>query len=97
LRLVYEAARAVSIPVIGLGGILNGEDAAEFLTAGASAVQVGTATFVDPRAPLRIARELGQVARRLKVTNVSDLVGKLQLPGASHVQNEKVKPCKIEQ
>ena len=48
LRLVYQAARAVKIPVIGLGGIATGEDAAEFLIAGASAVEVGTATFWDP-------------------------------------------------
>src|ERR1035438_1093240 len=51
LRLVYQAARAVKIPVIGLGGIASGEDAAEFLIAGASAVAVGTATFWDPRSP----------------------------------------------
>ena len=56
LRLVYQAAQAVKIPVVGLGGIASGEDAAEFLIAGASAVQVGTATFWDPRSPLRIAR-----------------------------------------
>jgi dihydroorotate dehydrogenase (NAD+) catalytic subunit len=49
LRLVYQAAQAVKIPVIGLGGISTGEDAAEFLVAGASAVEVGTATFWDPR------------------------------------------------
>src|ERR1035437_219628 len=60
LRLVYQAAKAVRIPVIGLGGIASGEDAAEFLIAGASAVEVGTATFWDPRSPLRIAGELGR-------------------------------------
>ncbi len=58
LRLVYEASQAVRIPVIGLGGIRSGEDAAEFLVAGAAAVQVGTANFWDPEAPCRIAREL---------------------------------------
>src|SRR5208283_1462335 len=60
LRMVYEAAQAVRIPVIGLGGINSGTDAAEFLIAGASAVEVGTANFWDPEAPLRIARELDQ-------------------------------------
>ena len=64
LRLVYQAARAVKIPVIGLGGIATGEDAAEFLIAGASAVEVGTATFWDPRSPLRIAEELAEFLRR---------------------------------
>ncbi len=58
LRLVYQAVRAVKIPVVGIGGISSGQDAAEFLSAGASAVQVGTATFVHPRAPLQIARQL---------------------------------------
>jgi dihydroorotate dehydrogenase (NAD+) catalytic subunit len=57
LRLVSEAAAAVKIPVIGLGGIMCGADVAEFLLAGASAVQVGTATFIDPRAPVRIGAE----------------------------------------
>jgi dihydroorotate dehydrogenase (NAD+) catalytic subunit len=79
LRMVYHAARAVSIPVIGLGGISNGVDAAEFLIAGASAVQVGTATFWDPRAPVRIARELAKFLRKAKVDSVKELVGSLKL------------------
>ncbi|MGH9619761.1 MAG: dihydroorotate dehydrogenase [Bryobacteraceae bacterium] len=64
VRLVSEAAAAVKIPVIGMGGIFTGEDAAEFLAAGASAVEVGTATFVDPRAPLRIAAGLERFLER---------------------------------
>ena len=81
LRLVYEAARAVKIPVIGLGGIITGEDAAEFLIAGASAVQVGTATFADPCAPVRIAAELDEFCRAQGIANVSMLTGTLQMPG----------------
>lgn len=80
LRLVYETARAVKIPVIGLGGIATGEDAAEFLIAGASAVEVGTASFWDPAAPLRIARELDQFLREEKIPNVAALTGTLQMP-----------------
>ncbi|MGH9609162.1 MAG: dihydroorotate dehydrogenase [Bryobacteraceae bacterium] len=64
VRLVSEAAAAVKIPVIGMGGIFTGEDAAEFLAAGASAVEVGTATFVDPRAPLCIAAGLERFLER---------------------------------
>jgi len=79
LRLVYQAARAVKIPVIGLGGIASGEDAAEFLIAGASAVQVGTATFWDPRSPLRIAGELAAFLRREKIARAADLVGTLKM------------------
>ena len=79
LRLVYQAAQAVKIPVIGLGGIASGEDAAEFLIAGASAVEVGTATFWDPRSPLRIAEELARFLRREKIARAADLVGTLKM------------------
>jgi dihydroorotate dehydrogenase (NAD+) catalytic subunit len=79
LRLVLQAARAVRIPVVGLGGIANGSDAAEFLIAGASAVEVGTATFWDPRAPLRIARELARFLRREKIGSVKELVGSIKM------------------
>jgi dihydroorotate dehydrogenase (NAD+) catalytic subunit len=81
LRLVYEAARTVHIPLVGLGGIRTGEDAAEFLIAGASAVAVGTAIFADPRAPLLIGRELEGVVRRLRASSVRELIGTLRLPG----------------
>jgi dihydroorotate dehydrogenase (NAD+) catalytic subunit len=79
LRLVCQAARAVRIPVIGLGGIATGEDAAEFLIAGATAVQVGTATFWDPRSPLRVAGELDAFLQREGIENVSKLVGTLKM------------------
>jgi dihydroorotate dehydrogenase (NAD+) catalytic subunit len=82
LRMVYEAAQAVKIPIIGLGGIASGEDAAEFLIAGAQAVQVGTASFIDPRAPQRIARELNHVLRRNGIKHVTELVGTLRFPNA---------------
>jgi len=79
LRMVYEAARAVTIPVVGLGGIATGADAAEFLIAGASAVQVGTANFWDPRAPERIARELDKFLEQENVARAADLVGTLKI------------------
>jgi len=79
LRLVCQAARVVKIPVVGLGGIVSGIDAAEFLIAGASAVEVGTAIFADPRAPLRIAGELGTFLREQKIAKVEELVGTLKL------------------
>jgi dihydroorotate dehydrogenase (NAD+) catalytic subunit len=78
LRMVRQAAQAVKIPVIGIGGIASGEDAAEFLIAGASLVQVGTASFQDPAATVRIAGELDRLLPELGVTNVADLVGSLR-------------------
>jgi dihydroorotate dehydrogenase (NAD+) catalytic subunit len=78
LRMVEQAARAVRIPVIGIGGVASGEDAAEFLIAGASLVQVGTATFWDPAAPANIARELEGLLPALGVTTVSSLIGTLR-------------------
>jgi len=78
LRMVHEAARAVRIPVIGMGGIASGEDAAEFLIAGATAVEVGTATFWDPTSPLRVARELADFLRDEQISKVQDLIGTLK-------------------
>jgi dihydroorotate dehydrogenase (NAD+) catalytic subunit len=75
LRMVHQAAKAVKIPVIGLGGIASGEDAAEFMIAGASLVEVGTATFWDPMAPVKIAGELGKLLPELGVRTVGELVG----------------------
>ena len=78
LRMVHEAARSVRIPVIGMGGIASGEDAAEFMIAGASAVEVGTVTFWDPAAPLRVARELAEFCRQEKISSVTELTGTLE-------------------
>jgi dihydroorotate dehydrogenase (NAD+) catalytic subunit len=78
LRLVWEACQAVRIPVVGLGGIASGEDAAEFLVAGASAVQVGTATFWDPAAPARIAHELDRFLEQQGISQLREIVGTLE-------------------
>jgi dihydroorotate dehydrogenase (NAD+) catalytic subunit len=80
LRMVYEVARAVSIPVIGLGGILTAEDVVEFLLAGATAVQVGTASYADPRALERIAGGLESWCRSHHVERVASLTGALDVP-----------------
>jgi len=79
VRMVWEAAKAVTIPIIGLGGITTAEDAVEFLLAGATAVQVGTASYADPRATERIAQELEQWCARHHVARVADLIGTMEL------------------
>jgi dihydroorotate dehydrogenase (NAD+) catalytic subunit len=77
LAMVWALARSVRIPVVGIGGIRSGEDALEFLCCGARAVQVGTATFYDPRAPVRIAQEMADWCVRHGVAAVTDVVGTL--------------------
>jgi dihydroorotate dehydrogenase (NAD+) catalytic subunit len=80
LRMVYEAARAVKIPILGMGGIVTAEDAVEFLLAGATAVQVGTASYADPRASERLARGLESWCRSHGVDRVTSLTGALEIP-----------------
>jgi dihydroorotate dehydrogenase (NAD+) catalytic subunit len=75
LHMVRQLAGAVAIPVIGIGGITTGEDALEFLCCGARAVQVGTATLYDPRAPLRVADEIAGWCARHGVRAVADVIG----------------------
>jgi dihydroorotate dehydrogenase (NAD+) catalytic subunit len=75
LRMVYQVASAIDVPIIGCGGISTGEDAIEFLLAGATAVEVGTATFVNPRAPLDVLEGLERYMAEHGVGEVSELVG----------------------
>ncbi len=78
LAKVYEVAQAVDIPIIGIGGIMSAEDAIEFLLVGASAIEVGTANYVDPAAGMKISEGIKQYCLRHQIENVSDLVGTLQ-------------------
>lgn len=75
LRLVRDAAQAVQIPVIGCGGISSARDVAEFLIAGASAIQVGTATFTRPHTMAQIIADLGPLCQQLGVERITDLIG----------------------
>jgi dihydroorotate dehydrogenase (NAD+) catalytic subunit len=77
LAKVYEASRAVSIPVIGIGGIMNATDALEFLIAGSSMVQVGTANFIDPAAGMKIAEGMNRYCDENGIDDISTLVGSL--------------------
>jgi len=78
LAMVWKVAKAVRVPVIGIGGIMNTEDALEFILAGASMIQVGTANFVDPQTSIKIINGLDAYCRRKKIKKMTDLVGKLE-------------------
>jgi dihydroorotate dehydrogenase (NAD+) catalytic subunit len=75
LRMVWEVAKAVRIPVIGLGGIMTASDAIEFFLAGASAVQIGTVTFIDPAAPVKILQGIEEYLQKKGFSDISDLSG----------------------
>lgn len=79
VRMVHETRQAVRVPILASGGVARASDLVEYLIAGATAVQVGTATFADPRAPARIVRELEVFCHRRKIDAVRSLIGTLQL------------------
>jgi dihydroorotate dehydrogenase (NAD+) catalytic subunit len=78
--MVWQVARAVRLPVIGMGGIVTAEDALEFLIAGATAVAVGTANFIDPEAPVRVIEGLEQYCAANGIQDVRQLIGSLEIP-----------------
>ena len=78
LRMVWQVAKAVKIPVIGLGGIMNWRDAVEFLLAGASAVQIGTANFIDPTVTVKVAEGINDYLTRHGFKSVTDIIGALE-------------------
>ncbi len=79
LRMVWQVAQAVKIPVIGIGGIANTDDAIEFMLAGASAVQVGTALFKDPYIPLQIISGIEKYIEENGISDIREIIGGLQM------------------
>ena len=77
--MVWQVAKAVQIPVIGIGGITNATDVIEFLLAGATAIQVGTYNFVDPLSPLKMIEGLETYMERHHITHIQELIGALQI------------------
>ena len=75
LYMVYEVAGAIEVPVIGCGGITTASDAMEFIMAGASAIQIGTASFTNPRAPLDILEGIEHLMKKEGINNLTDLIG----------------------
>ena len=78
LRMVWQVAKAVKIPVIGLGGIMNWRDAVGFLLAGASAIQIGTANFIDPTVTVKVAEGIDDYLNRHGFKSVTDIIGALE-------------------
>lgn len=79
LRMVWQVAQAVKIPVVGMGGIMTAADAIEFLLAGAAAIQIGTANFIDPTAPVKVLEGIEAYMLRHKINRVTDLIGALEI------------------
>ncbi len=79
LRMVWQVAQAVKIPVIGMGGIMNATDAIEFFLAGASAVQIGTANFIDPTVSIKVLDGIEDYLIRHKFNSIYDIIGKLEI------------------
>ena len=78
LRMVWQVSKAVNIPIIGLGGIMNARDAIEFLLAGASAIQVGTANFIDPTVTIKIIEGINDYLERHHYQSISEIIGALE-------------------
>lgn len=79
LRMVWQVAKAVKIPVIGMGGIMNWKDAVEFMLAGATAIQIGTANFIDPTVTVKVAEGIDNYLNRHGFTSVKDIIGALEV------------------
>ena len=75
VRMVWQVAKAVKIPVIGLGGIMNGRDAIEFMLAGARAIEIGTANFVDPAVTMKVIDFMEDYCRRHGINDINEIVG----------------------
>jgi dihydroorotate dehydrogenase (NAD+) catalytic subunit len=80
VRMVWQVAKTVRLPIIGMGGVVSGEDAAEFLIAGAAAVAVGTANFIDPASPLKVIEGLERYCAAQGISSIRQLIGSLELP-----------------
>ena len=78
VRMVWQVANAVKIPVVGLGGIMNGRDAVEFMLAGATAVQIGTANFIDPTTTIKVVDYIADFLKRHNMTSAKQLIGAMQ-------------------
>ena len=79
VRMVYQVSQAVDIPILGMGGIVNGDDAIEFMLAGASAVSIGAGNFIDPYTSVETIKGIENYMKKYGIENINDIVGKVQM------------------
>jgi len=79
VRMVYDVAKAVDIPILGMGGIVKGEDAIEFMLAGANAISIGAGNFIDPYTSLNVISEIEDYMEKHNIENINDIVGKVEM------------------
>ena len=79
VRMVYQVSKAVKIPIMGMGGIMNGEDAIEFMLAGAKTISIGAGNFVDPYTSIKTIEEIEEYMKKYNIENIVDIVGKIEM------------------
>ena len=79
VRMVYQVSKAVNIPIMGLGGIVSGEDAIEFMLAGATAISIGAGNFIDPYISIKTIEGIEEYMRKSNIENISDIIGKVEM------------------
>ena len=79
VRMVYQVAQTVKIPVLGLGGIVSGKDVIEFMLAGATAISIGTGNFIEPETSIKAIKEVEEYLERHKIENIEEIIGKIQM------------------
>ena len=79
VRMVYQAAKAIDIPVMGLGGIVNGEDAIEFMLAGATTISIGCGNFIDPYTAIKTIEEIENYMKKYKISDIKEIIGKVEM------------------
>ena len=79
VRMVYQVSKAVNIPIMGLGGIVSGEDAIEFMLAGATAISIGAGNFIDPYTSIKTIEGIEEYMRKCNIENISDIIGKVEM------------------
>lgn len=79
VRMVYQASKAVNIPVMGLGGIMNGEDAIEFMLAGATTISIGCGNFVDPYISVKTVEQIEEFMKKYNIENINDIIGQVKM------------------